>query len=64
MVDIDTSYSYYIEIAEAINAGKLEEASEILRKLNRLSVKKKFSKPMRSPHKNHASQQSHVKILK
>lgn len=64
MVDIDTSYNYYIEIAEAVNAGKLEEASEILRKLNQLSLKKKYSASTRSPHVNYVSHQKHVKIPK
>lgn len=64
MIDIDISYNYYIEIAEAVNAGKFEEASEILRKLNQLSEKKKFSKIMRSPHTNHVSQQKHAKAPK
>lgn len=40
-MDIDSFYDDFMKIAEALNDGKSDEASEMLRTLNRLIAKKK-----------------------
>ena len=44
MIEFETSSKYYINIAKAYNAGQFDKASEILKELNKISLKKKVGK--------------------
>lgn len=42
MVEFEVSSRYYIDIAEAFNAGQFEEATAILRELNQMVLQAKI----------------------